>query len=949
MTPKACSPYPEPSLIGEFREEYGLLADLFGDVRKPGPGKWLEASEGVDLKYAKQMNERLQAMWAIPLDKVFEHLNGRVWSIVDKDGVQVPTRVNLSPQQQGAWAGVFADYLHGKAAGIRQMADNFIAASSTPQGGMAQGLQLARQLQFMGQLGEITMGLQQSTGLGVRIQGLRSQGLQPGIFDKIDMREAAQEAADARNYNDRLKMIADLLKDPRKSSEGMRLLLAEAERVKFMNDPIAIVKGATGYKLAGNAWNEWTINSLLSNPATWFTNAAGIAWAPLRAGAQLLGAGMYNVAAGAGLADPAAARQLWAMSTGQLQAQKAAFTDAAVISWEALKSGRSLYDNWALDGSPDLRAITGANAEQGLQKLGVDELSANQKEFFDMVGTVIRTPSRLLLAADEFAKIIAQRGEVAQRGIKRAVDAGVDPSDVAEIKRYQELEIKAAFEMREDGRFGRLTEPYDGASALQEGFGGRTIKRVGDEATFQEPNSIAKGINQVVRKLPVLKPFVPFVKTPTNILKQGLMENTLVGPILKLPGIVGEVGLSPTGIIQEIQKRALQNPTETARITGQITFMTAVMSMMYMQAMEGTITGGGPRRWGQGSSQQQNQAQRAWERANVPYSFKLGDTYIPFDKWPEPFATFMRMAADLGGASAYMTEEERDGAFATLVSVGASGLYQSSMLKGIEQLMTTVSKPGELNQRLSANVQQWFATQTPLGGLMSYVDQIEDPYRSAYQESGLQYIFSFEDIFGRGILGKVAERFPGGNTVRPVQVDQLYGEDIPVTPGFGPNGMNPLLKAIPFLPRTLDGSGDEAYKAALEMAGGWREYSPSAVELSVSQQQELNKMMGTLKIGGKTLSQAVMDLRNRSDVQAYVDAKGSARPETGIGIADELAALRSRYGQAALARMMGNSSELQRQEQLQSLLKRQRKNNDLQGARTTSQQLNQLLKIAGVN
>ena len=146
MTPKACSPYTEPSLIGEFREEYGLLADLFGDVRKPGPGKWLEASEGVDLKYAKLMNSRLQAMWAIPLDKVFEHLNGKVWSIVDKDGVQVPTRVNLSPQQQGAWAGVFADYLHGKAAGIRQMADNFIAASSTPQGGMAQGLQLALSL-----------------------------------------------------------------------------------------------------------------------------------------------------------------------------------------------------------------------------------------------------------------------------------------------------------------------------------------------------------------------------------------------------------------------------------------------------------------------------------------------------------------------------------------------------------------------------------------------------------------------------------------------------------------------------------------------------------------------------------------------------------------------------------------------------------------------------------
>ena len=119
MTPKACSPYPETSLIGEFREEYGLLADLFGDVRKPGPGKWLEASEGVDLKYAKLMNSRLQAMWGIPLDKVFEHLNGKVWNIVDKDGVQIPTRIEMDAKQQGAWGGVFADYLYGKAAGMQ--------------------------------------------------------------------------------------------------------------------------------------------------------------------------------------------------------------------------------------------------------------------------------------------------------------------------------------------------------------------------------------------------------------------------------------------------------------------------------------------------------------------------------------------------------------------------------------------------------------------------------------------------------------------------------------------------------------------------------------------------------------------------------------------------------------------------------------------------------------
>ena len=83
---------------------------------------------------------------------------------------------------------------------------------------------------------------------------------------------------------------------------------------------------------------------------------------------------------------------------------------------------------------------------------------------------------------------------------------------------------------------------------------------------------------------------------------------------------------------------------------------------------------GGPSRWGSGTSAQQRKAQQAWERANVPYSFKVGNTFVPFDRFPEPLATLMRLTADMGAASAYMTEEEKDGAFGTLVGVGAAGL-----------------------------------------------------------------------------------------------------------------------------------------------------------------------------------------------------------------------------------------------------------------------------------
>ena len=94
------------------------------------------------------------------------------------------------------------------------------------------------------------MGLMQSPGRGVRAMGLRKRGLVGNALENMEARQAAQDMADAGVYNDRLAQIAQMLNDPARSREGLEMLLGEAERVKFMNDPISIVKGSTGYKMA---------------------------------------------------------------------------------------------------------------------------------------------------------------------------------------------------------------------------------------------------------------------------------------------------------------------------------------------------------------------------------------------------------------------------------------------------------------------------------------------------------------------------------------------------------------------------------------------------------------------------------------------------------------------------------------------------------------------------
>ena len=63
---------------------------------------------------------------------------------------------------------------------------------------------------------------------------------------------------------------------------------------------------------------------------------------------------------------------------------------------------------------------------------------------------------------------------------------------------------------------------------------------------------------------------------------------------------------------------------------------------------------------------------------------------------------------------------------------------------------------------LSQQARNYVATQLPFGSFMAFVDRLEDPYRSAYEETSLRDIFALhEDAFGRGLFGKLAAKIPG--------------------------------------------------------------------------------------------------------------------------------------------------------------------------------------------
>ena len=89
-----------------------------------------------------------------------------------------------------------------------------------------------------------------------------------------------------------------------------------------------------------------------------------------------------------------------------------------------------------------------------------------------------------------------------------------------------------------------------------------------------------------------------------------------------------------------------------------------------------------------------------------------------------------------------------------------------------------------------------------------------------------------------------------------------------------------------------------------------------------------------------------MKLRRRPEIDQLVRERGAAMADTGMEAAAELSRLKSRYGRAAWAELQGSSVGLQQRAALASQLGELQKQNNLAGASTVSQQLNNLLKIA---
>ena len=199
----------------------------------------------------------------------------------------------------------------------------------------------------------------------------------------------------------------------------------------------------------------------------------------------------------------------------------------------------------------------------------------------DAVGTVVNLPGTALNIQDGFIQNHAMRKQKFALVYRKLMSEGVGPMDFG----------NKFYELLNDPEFNRQIAPE--------------LKKFAKRTTFQEePGGIAQAFQRLQKmkvtplKIPAFEFMLPFVRTPANILKQGITE-PLVAP-MTIDGfskLMGKQG----GIARD-------------EMLGRMAFGWSTAAFVASMAVNGRITGAGP---------QDPDMRRQWKDAgNQPYSIR---------------------------------------------------------------------------------------------------------------------------------------------------------------------------------------------------------------------------------------------------------------------------------------------------------------------------------------
>lgn len=318
-------------------------------------------------------------------------------------------------------------------------------------------------------------------------------------------------------------------------------------------------------------------------------------------------------------------------------------------------------------------------------------------------------PSKFLSAEDQMSATAAQRGMMAS--LKYRESKGV------KVKNIEELAKKKA----ERSIFrGELIDPDDGALLRAVGWVGEQLKRG------------ANSEHKYVRWPTKLS--IPFINIGTNLAKQGFESNPITGTL----NLVG-------------------NKDKTSSVSKMI-MGTAVTFAAMQLAQAGMLIG----------PEDEDKLKRDQGRAagRIPWSIKVGDTYIQFNKMHPVLAFQLGMVAAVHSALEQNKFEEDDLAvWGDAMAKSLAYFNDQTYWRNVGNFVNAVNgDPYELTSLISN-----YPSQTiPYRALMSYVTRAVDEFQRAPDPDAGEFT---------KIMQKIQAGIPGLSTGVPTRKDP-YGADM---------------------------------------------------------------------------------------------------------------------------------------------------------------------------
>ena len=656
---------------------------------------------------------------------------------------------------------------------------------------------------------------------------------------------------------------------------------------------------------------EIFVNNLLSGPKTWFSLSV---FSPmmnmtLDGVGRFLGAGAM-VATGDKRGISEMGRQAKALRQGILNVGAALEYSVRALKQErgVIMPGTNLYD------APVTGAIRSEHDNWIVRSL------------INRTGEIVRLPSRAIMTFDEFFRQLNGQTAIWVRMSERAEDIflkeamsegtlkpGFSPSERREFLRSQRPAMEewvrnevtrvirdgrirdsnAIFdEALSDPKIAAMDDDLERAMALRDYYNAemtdshaRNVAYTKDYATravFQSEltgvgKSLQTGLDNFMGG--ALRFIVPFFRTPWNIQKKffSLMPTNIAAEgLARSLGLMSGKGfkLPATPNLGRFHAEHLadltsNNPRRIAEARGRQALGVAIGASLLSMADEGSITGSGPL----DSAERDLWLANGWK----PFSIRIGDGYFSYGGW-DPLAQYLALAADthmlMSANEDVATEDEQIGPAQALFMTLGRQMGEKSYIQGIANLLTVATERDPERQKASfrrfvGNIAGGFI---PAAAATQQAKAITDPVVRDHQTL-LEFLISRSylgdsetvapryNFLGEPVKKKTDTTSETANWLNRISVTKYSGAtDDPIIREMYEQG-----HAVQRLGPTLEGID---LRKIPHSEGQYTAF------------QELNELVGTVRVGGLTLREKLAELFGSEDYQARIADEPD--PKTGV-------------------------------------------------------------------